>query len=95
MKEIFRAFTKGENLNLKKLIQTLSCYTPETITTLVKTLIDSEIITNTEDDEHLLPLFPESKYDTSKVVEIVLGKDAPDTTGGKLSRTAIQAAMHS
>lgn len=59
------------------------------------TLIESNIITSTEEDERLLPLFPKNKYDTSTIVEIILGKEAPETTGGKLSRTAIQAAIHS
>jgi len=95
MEHVFQAFTNGENLTQKHLIQTLSSYTPEIITSLTTTLIDSDIITSTEEDERLLPLFPENKYDPSTVIEIILGKEAPDTTGGKLSRTAIQAAMHS
>ncbi len=95
MEEVFRAFTNGKQLNLKDLTHTLSSYTPEIITSLTTTLIDSNIITSTEEDERLLPLFPESKYDTSTIVEIILGKEAPETTGGKRSRTAIQAAMHS
>jgi membrane protein len=95
MEEVFRAFTNGKQLNLKDLTHTLSSYTPEIITSLTTTLIDSNIITCTEEDERLLPLFPESKYDTSTIVEIILGKEAPETTGGKRSRTAIQAAMHS
>ena len=95
MEEVFRSFTNGKQLNLKKLTHTLSSYTPEIITSLTTTLIDSNIITSTEEDERLLPLFPESKYDTAIIVEIILGKEAPETTGGKRSRIAIQAAMHS
>ena len=95
MEEVFRAFTNGKQLNLKNLTHTLSSYTPEIITSLTTTLLDSNIITSTEEDERLLPLFPESKYDTSIIVEIILGKEAPETTGGKRSRIAIQAAMHS
>lgn len=95
MEHVFQAFTSGDHLTQKHLIQALPSYTPEIITSLTTTLIDRDIITTTEEDERLLPLFPESKYDPSAVVEIILGKEAPETTGGKRCRTAIQAAMHS
>ena len=91
---VFKAFANGEHLTSKQLTQTLSSYTPEMITSLTTTLIESDIITCTEEDERLLPLFPEDKYEPSTVIEIILGKEVPETTGGQLSRTAIQAAMH-
>jgi len=95
MEEVFRAFSNGDHLSQKKLIHALSSYAPEIITRLTTTLIESNIITSTEEDERLLPLFSEKKYKPSTIVEIILGKEAPETTGGKLSRTAIQAAIHS
>ena len=91
---IFESFSKGEQITPKHLIQTLSSYSPDIITSVTATLINHSFISHTTEDGRLLPLFPANKYDKSRVIEVILGKDTPDTTGGKLSRNAIQAAMH-
>lgn len=93
MEEIFQAFAEGNHLTKKQLADTLATYPPEITTAITATLVNNNFISSSETDGRLLPLFPVSQYDKSALVEVILGKEAPDTPGGRLSRTAIMAAM--
>ena len=95
MEEVYRFFSKAEQLTQKQLTSTLLSYPPDIIAGVTATLIKKSIIKSTEEDGQLLPLFPIDRYDRSTVVEAVLGTSTPKTNGGKLSLSIIQAAMHS
>lgn len=95
MEEVYAAFSRGEQLTKKHLSSTLSSYPPEMIAQVTATLTKKNIISSTEEDGQILPLFSIDRYDKSIIVQAILGTSAPETNGGKLSLKAIQAAMDS
>ncbi|PHR30435.1 MAG: ribonuclease BN [Desulfotalea sp.] len=95
MDEVFQAFSKGEQLRRKHLFSTLSTYPQQLICTISETLTAHGYISCPGEEGQILPLYPIDQYDKATIVKVILGSEAPETNGGKLSLSAIQAAMHS
>lgn len=94
MKQVYEGFAKGEKLERNKLICRLSQYHPEILFSTLKTLQKHELLGKTPEG-YYLPLSAIEQYDTSHVVEAIFGTKAPDTSGGRQSLLAIEAARNS
>ena len=92
MDNIYTAFAAGEPVTAQNLAGDLPHYSPLIIEDALGELTTSGVIHISQKDDRLLPVAPSEQYDRQKIVNIILGTDAPDTTGGMLSRKAIDAA---
>ncbi|MGB3209578.1 MAG: YihY/virulence factor BrkB family protein [Desulforhopalus sp.] len=92
MDHIYTAFSARRPVTATNLAENLPHYSPPIIKDAVDDLTRAGIIYITQTDDRLFPSAPSEQYDRQKIVGIILGIEAPDTTGGKLSRKAIEAA---
>ena len=92
MDYIYTAFTTGGPVTARDLANKLCHYSPLIIEDALGELICSGMVHTSQKDDRLLPIVPADQFDRQEIVNIVLGTDSPDTTGGNLSRKAIEAA---
>ncbi|MCP4337492.1 MAG: YihY/virulence factor BrkB family protein [Desulfobulbaceae bacterium] len=92
MDYIYTAFAAGGPVTARDLTDKLSHYSPLIIEDALGELIHSGMVHTSQKDDRLLPIVPADQFDRQKIVNIILGTDSPDTTGGNLSRKAIEAA---
>jgi membrane protein len=92
MDHIYSAFTKHQPVTARNLADALPHYAPLMITDTLDELMKAGMIHVSQTDDRLLPMSPIEEYDRQIIVSIILGTDAPDTTGGIMSRKAIEAA---
>jgi membrane protein len=88
----YAAFAVGGPVTARDLTGKLSHYSPLIIEDALGELINSGMVHTSQKDDRLLPIVPADQFDRQKIVNIILGTDSPDTTGGNLSRKAIEAA---
>jgi membrane protein len=89
---IYAAFAAGGPVTARDLTDELSHYSPLIIEDALGELINSGMVHTSQKDDRLLPIVPADQYDRQKIVNIILGTDSPETTGGNLSRKVIEAA---
>jgi len=92
MDYIYTAFAAGKPVTVENLADNIPHYPPLILEDAVAELTRAGVLHISQKDDRLLPTSPFEKYDRKKIVHIILGTDAPDTTGGLLSREAIEAA---
>ncbi len=92
MDHLHRAFAAQQPLQAANLSDSLSCYPQPIIEEALKALVTMEAVYVSPADDRLLPTCPPEKLDRQRVVEVILGTEAPDTLGGRLSLEAIKTA---
>lgn len=92
MDHIYIVFAAKQPVTALNLADSLPHYSFPVIQDALKELIKSGVVHISQTDDRLLPTSPLEQYDRQKIVDIILGTEAPNTTGGILSRKAIQAA---
>jgi membrane protein len=92
MDHIYSAFAAGEPVTVRNLADNLPHYPQLNIEDALHDLTKAGTIHISKKDGRLLPKTPSEQYDRQTIVRIILGTDAPETTGGNLSRKAIEAA---
>lgn len=92
MDRMYQNFSSGQSTTEEKLSAFLPAYPPQLISETIDALEKGDIIQVAQRDGRLLPGATPEQYDTQAVVRNILGVEAPDTTGGNMSRRAIAAA---
>ncbi len=92
MDHLYASQASQKTVTAGSLAESLSHYYPLIINETLDKLTQAGVIHSSQTDERLLPAFPLEQYDRQKIVNIILGTEAPDTAGGTLSRRAIEAA---
>jgi membrane protein len=92
MDHIYIAFTARQPVTARNLADNLPHYSPLIIQDALDELTKAGVVHISQTDDRLLPISPSEQYDRQKIVDIILGTEAPDTAGGILSRKAIEAA---
>lgn len=92
MDHIYTAFSVGAPVTTKSLAGNIAHYSPLIIEDTIGELIKAGEVHVSQKDNRLFPVSPIEQYDRQRIVNLILGTDAPDTTGGLLSRKAIEAA---
>lgn len=92
MDHLYTAFAAGAPVTARNLAGNIPHYPPLIIEDAVGVLVKAGVVHVSRKDDRLLPVSPSEQYDRQKLVNLILGTDAPDTTGGLLSRKAIEAA---
>lgn len=91
MEQIYTAFTARKAVTIIDLPEQLPHYSPSIISDAANELIMAGEIHVSTADGRLLPTSPVEEYNRQKVVNIILGTEAPETAGGNMSRKAIEA----
>lgn len=94
MEELYRCFENKRGVTPQTLPSLLPSYPQQLIEDVADQLLEADVIHLSKTDGRFLPLLPKDKFDSQTIVQTVLGKDAPDTTGGKRSIAAIEAASN-
>jgi len=89
---LHRNFAAQRPLPASNLADSLSCYPQPIIEEALHALVTMEAVYISPTDDRLLPTCPSEKLDRQQVVEVILGTEAPETPGGRLSLEAIKAA---
>ena len=92
MDSVYRAFATGQSLTAENLTGSLPPYSLPIIAEVLGMLKAARLIHISQSDERLLPASPSKQYNRKAVVRIILGAQAPDTSGGAQSIQAIDAA---
>lgn len=92
MDHIYTSLACQKPVTAQTLAGSLPHYYPQIITEALDKLITAGVVHVSQTDSRLLPALPPEQYERQKVVNIILGTEAPDTAGGILSRRAIAAA---
>lgn len=92
MEEIYEGFESETKITQESLPSSLLHYPRRLVDEVIAELLEAGIIDLSSSDERLLPLVPYTKYNRKAIVQIMLGIETPDTSGGKTSRAAILAA---
>ncbi len=90
--EVYAAFENKRPLIFKDLVERLPEYQPQSLQDSVLSLISGRVIDRSQTDSRLLPTGPRKLVKSKTVIDIVLGTEAADTSGGKRSLSAIQLA---
>jgi hypothetical protein len=94
MDSVYLAFSTGRSLTAENLAGSLPSYPRPIVAEVLAMLEAGSLVHVSQADERLLPTSPLEQHNGKAVVEIILGNDIPDTTGGRQSFTAIEAAAH-
>lgn len=92
MADIYRTFDGQQPITERELSAHLPHYPPQLFEESLKALMKGGVIHRSENDLRLFPTSPGERYDRQKIVNLILGTEAPNTTGGHLSQKAIEAA---
>jgi len=90
MDNIYSAFASKQPLFRQNIVELLPQYPPKMLEKALLELQQAEAVHLSQTDERLLPMTPLEQYENQVVVDIILGSDAPATTGGKRSLQAIK-----
>jgi membrane protein len=89
---IYISFSNNTNLRHEQLTERLPHYSRPLLEEISELLKNAEIIHCSETTGQLLPAGPEEKLEQRKIIDIILGRNAPDTPGGKKSRDILELA---
>jgi len=92
MDHLYHSFSTREHITVDKLADHLPQYSPQMLQLVFERLKEAGVVHLSQIDDRLLPAAPLEQYDKAEIVKLVLGTDAPDTSGGVLSSKAIEAA---
>ncbi len=92
MDHVYDSLACQKPVTAGSLADSLPHYYPQIIREALDKLISAGLVHVSQTDNRLFPAFPSEQYERQKVVDIILGTEAPDTAGGVLSRSAIAAA---
>lgn len=92
MDEIYRSFDNDQKLTPGLLPSSLSHYPQRLIDDILTELLRAQKVHISSTDDILLPATPYKNYDRESIVRLILGEDTPETSGGRRSRKAIDAA---
>jgi membrane protein len=92
MDRVYSGLLTQQPITSTALTDQLPQHSQSIIGDVVEQLIEAGQLHVSQTDGRLLPAFPAEQYDSGKVVQIILGSDAPETAGGKQSRIAVEAA---
>lgn len=94
MDSVYLAFSTGQSLTAENLAGSLPSYPRPIVVEVLAILKAGGLVHVSQSDERLLPASPSGQYNGKAVVEIIFGDEIPDTTGGKQSFMAIEAAAN-
>ncbi len=92
MDRVYNSLLTQQSTTSSGLADQLPHHSQVIIGNVVEQLIEAGQLHVSQTDRRLLPAFPAEQYDSGKIVQIILGSDAPETAGGRQSRIAIEAA---
>lgn len=89
METIYSSFEKGEPLTPNSLPSSLPVYPFRLLEEVTQDLLNSHIIQCSEADGSFFPKLPRERYDSNDIISAILGKDVPNTLGGRKSLAVI------
>jgi hypothetical protein len=92
---IYSFFEQNKSVTAQKLFEYIPQYPQVIIEETVTKLKESKLIHTSQTDKRLLPTSPARQFDNRKIIKLVLGTEAPDTSGGKKSLEAIETITNS
>ena len=92
---IYSFFEQNKSVTAQKLFEHIPQYPQVVIEETVSKLKESKLIHTSQTDKRLLPTSPAQQFDNREIIKLVLGTEAPDTSGGKKSLEAIETITNS
>ncbi len=89
------AFNTNQTITSTDIVDRYVNYDNQMLHEVINELTLAEIIHVSVQNGRLLPAAPADKIGHEVIIEIILGKETPDTPGGKTSQRALHAAAHS
>lgn len=89
---LYRFFSHNRRLTADLLIASLPGYPPQLVRETVSLLRSTGMVHVSRSDDRLLPAAPPDQYRPEEIVGVVFGLDLPDSPGGTMSSTAMEAA---
>ncbi len=90
--QVFLSFDRQQTLTIKMLPDLCPGHPPSLISSTIEQLLAAGIIHIEDKEQHLFPTLPAAKLSQGTLVKAILGRETPDTEGGRQSRNAIEAA---
>ena len=92
---IYSFFEHNKSITARQLFEHIPQYPPVIIEEAFAKLKESKLIHTSQTDKRLLPTSPAQQFDNRDIIKLVLGTEAPETSGGKRSLEAIETITNS